>query len=69
MSDPYADATDALAMLASGLRKRSRYKRFSEGQRRALANRANGIEKAIAVLKAMATDRKLEEYGVELPQG
>ena len=31
----YADAIDALTGLAEGLRRRSRYKRYSEGMRRA----------------------------------
>ena len=59
--NPYADAINALAELAEGLRRRSRYKRYSEGMRRAYGNRAAGIEKAIAVLRAMAADERVAE--------
>ena len=65
MTNPYADATDALASLADGLRKRSRYKRYSEGMRRAYGNRAAGIEKAIAVLEAMATDERMDAVEIQ----
>mgnify|MGYP001572810543 FL=1 len=58
--NPYADAIDELTMLAEGLRRRSRYRRYSEGMRRAYGNRAAGIEKAIAVLRAMAADERIE---------
>ena len=58
--NPYADAIDELTMLAEGLRRRSRYKRYREGMRRAYGNRAAGIEKAIAVLRAMAADERIE---------
>ena len=60
MNNPYGDAIDVLSFLALGLRKRSRYKRYSEGLRRAYGNRAVGIEKAIVVLRGLAADTRIE---------
>jgi len=49
--NPYLDAVDELKLLADKLRKRSNYKRYSKGMRRAYANRAYGLEQAIRIIR------------------
>ena len=58
----YQDAIDALLFIADTYRKRSRYKRHSQGLRRAYANRAVGLEKAIKVLRGLDADARVEDY-------
>ena len=42
--------TEELELLADLHRRKSKYKRFKQGMRRAFANRALGLEKAIKVV-------------------
>ena len=66
MANPFLDIIDDLEFVRDGLKKKSRYKRYSKGLRSAFANRAYGVAMAIRHLRVfgMPDEPNKKELGI-----